>query len=74
MKTRNYLFGIIVSFALAGFLAFLGIVAVTADNLGWGVVALLSYAVMFGGPAAIVLVVTWVVYLCLLYTSDAADE
>lgn len=63
MKTRNYLFGILVSFALAGFLAFLGIVAVTADNLGWGVVALLSYAVMFGGPAAIVLVVIWVVYV-----------
>lgn len=63
MKTKNYLFGIIVSFVLAGLLAFLGLVAVTADNLGWGMVALLSYAVMFGGPLAIVLLLTWIAYL-----------
>lgn len=63
MKTKSYLFGIIVSFALAGFLAFLGLVAVTTDNLGWGMLALLSYAVMFGGPVAIVLVLTWIAYL-----------
>lgn len=63
MKTKTYLFGIIVSFVLAGFLAFLGLVAVTADNLGWGLVALLSYAVMVGGPLAVVLVLTWIAYL-----------
>ncbi|WMD22108.1 hypothetical protein RAS12_06960 [Achromobacter seleniivolatilans] len=63
MKTRHYLFGIVVSFLLAGVLAFLGIVAVTTNNLGWGAAALLIYALMFGGPLAIVLVVTWIAYL-----------
>ncbi len=63
MKIKGYLFGIIVSFALAAFLAFLGVVFVTADNLGWGAVALLSYAVMIGGPLACVLLLTWIAYL-----------
>lgn len=63
MKIRNYLFGIIVSFLLAGLLAFLGVVAVSSSNLGWGAAALLAYAVLFGGPLAIVLVLTWIVYL-----------
>ncbi|MFY3334889.1 hypothetical protein ACOTEH_31855, partial [Achromobacter xylosoxidans] len=63
MKTKNYLFGIIVSLVLATLLAFLGLVAVSSDNLGWGMAALLSYGVLFGGPLAIVLVLTWIVYL-----------
>jgi 1,4-dihydroxy-2-naphthoate octaprenyltransferase len=63
LKIRNYLFGIIVSFLLAGLLAFLGVVAVSSSNLGWGAAALLAYAVLFGGPLAIVLVLTWIVYL-----------
>lgn len=63
MKTRQYLFGIFVSFALAILLAGLGLVAVFSDNLGWGMVALLSYAVLFGGPLAIVLALTWIAYL-----------
>lgn len=63
MKTTHYLFGIIVSFVLASLLAGLGLIAVFADNLGWGVVALLSYAVLFGGPLAIVLALTWIAYL-----------
>ncbi|ALX84184.1 hypothetical protein APT56_13880 [Achromobacter denitrificans] len=63
MKTTNYLFGIIVSFALATLLASLGLLAVFSDNLGWGMAALLSYGVLYGGPLAIVLALTWVVYL-----------
>ena len=63
MKTKNYLFGIIVSFALAGLVAALGLVAVFSDNLGWGIVALLSYGILYGGPLAILLALTWVAYL-----------
>ncbi|CAB3889203.1 hypothetical protein LMG26846_03910 [Achromobacter insuavis] len=63
MKTKNYLFGIIVSFVLAGLLAALGLIAVFSDNFGWGMVALLSYGVLYGGPLAIVLALTWIVYL-----------
>ncbi|MDT4816210.1 hypothetical protein FQZ97_492540 [compost metagenome] len=63
MKTGNYLFGIIVSFALAGLVAALSVYAVTSPYLGWGAVALLSYGLLFGGPLAIVLLLTWVVYM-----------
>lgn len=63
MKITNYLFGIIVSFALATLLASLGLLAVFSDNLGWGMAALLSYGILYGGPLAIVLALTWVAYL-----------
>lgn len=60
---RNYLFGIVVSFVLAGLLAFLGGVAVFTPNLGWGAAALLAYAVLFGGPLAAALLLIWAWYL-----------
>lgn len=60
---RPYLFGIIVSFALAGWLAALGIIAVSDPTLGWGIVALITAAIWVGGPLAILLVVTWIAYL-----------
>ncbi|MGH8464574.1 MAG: hypothetical protein ACRER5_10540 [Pseudomonas sp.] len=60
---RHYLFGIILSIALAAWLAALGIIAVTSPNLGWGIVALITAAIWVGGPLAIVLVVTWCAYL-----------
>lgn len=60
---RRYLFGIILSIALAGWLATLGIIAVTSPNLGWGIVALITAAIWVGGPVAILLVITWFVYL-----------
>lgn len=63
MKTTNYLFGIIVSFVLATLLASLGLVAVFSDNLGWGIAALLSYGILYGGPLAVVLTLTWIAYL-----------
>lgn len=62
-KTRDYWFGIAISFLLAGLLAFLGVAAVTSKGLGWGAAALVAYAVMYGGPLAILLAVTWIVYL-----------
>lgn len=61
-KTRNYWFGIAISFLLAGLLAYLGILLLTSSNLGWGAAALVAYAVMYGGPLAILLVLTWIVY------------
>ncbi len=60
---RGYWFGIAVSLLLAGLVAFLGVVAVSSDNLGWGMAALLSYGVLFGGPLALVLALTWIVYM-----------
>ncbi|MGY6270969.1 hypothetical protein ACXIUT_14855 [Achromobacter denitrificans] len=62
-KIRRYWFGIAVSFLLAGLLAFLGGMAVTSDNLGWGAAALLGYGVLFGGPLAAVLALAWIVYM-----------
>ena len=38
---RHYRFGIIISIALAGWLAALGLIAVASPNLGWGIVALI---------------------------------
>lgn len=63
MKTGNYLFGIIVSFVLAGLVAALGVYAVSSGSLGWGAAALLSYGLLFGGPLAVVLLLTWIVYM-----------
>ncbi|WYX29383.1 hypothetical protein WJ976_29010 [Achromobacter denitrificans] len=62
-KTRDYWFGIAISFLLAGLLAFLGGWAVITPDMGWGAAALLAYGVMFGGPLAIVLALTWLVYM-----------
>ena len=59
----TYLFGIVVSFLLAGLLAFLGLVFVSADDLGWGAAALLTYALLIGGPLAVTLGLTWLVYV-----------
>lgn len=60
---RHYLFGIILSIALAGWLAALGIIAVTTPNLGWGIVALITGAIWVGGPLAILLAITWIAYM-----------
>ncbi|APX76193.1 Uncharacterised protein [Achromobacter insolitus] len=62
-KFRDYWFGIAVSLLLASLLAFLGIVFVSADNLGWGAQALLSYGVILGGPLAVLLALCWIVYM-----------
>jgi len=62
-KTRDYWFGIAISCLLAGLLAFLGGWAVITPDMGWGAAALLAYGVMFGGPLAIVLALTWLVYM-----------
>lgn len=60
---RHYRFGIIISIALAGWLAALGLIAVASPNLGWGIVALITAAIWVGGPLAIVLVVAWFAYM-----------
>ena len=60
---RHYLFGIILSVALAGWLAALGIIAVATPNLGWGIVALLTGAIWVGVPLAILLAITWIAYM-----------
>ncbi|MFK3781574.1 hypothetical protein [Agrobacterium sp. NPDC089420] len=60
---KRYIFGIIVSFVLATWIAFLAIVAVITPNLGWGAVALLTGAIVIGGPLAILLLVTWGAYM-----------
>lgn len=62
-KIRDYWFGIAVSLLLAGLIAFLGVVLVSSDNLGWGAQALLGYGVLFGGPLAVVLALCWIVYM-----------
>ncbi|WP_332610032.1 hypothetical protein [Achromobacter sp. ESBL13] len=49
---RDYLFGLIISIALAGWLAFLGLTAALTPDLGWGIVALLTAAIWVGGPLA----------------------
>lgn len=60
---RRYLFGIILSIALAGWLAVLGIIAVTSPTMGWGIVGLLTGAIWVGGPLAILLLIAWCVYM-----------
>lgn len=60
---RHYLFGIIVSIALAAWLAALGIIAVSSPTLGWGIVALITAAIWVGGPLAVVLAITWFAYM-----------
>ncbi len=59
----SYLPGFIISLLLAGWLAFLGLVAVTADNLGWGAMALLLGAIYIGGPLALLLLIFWIVHM-----------
>lgn len=60
---RQYIFGIILSIALASWLAALGIIAVTSPTLGWGVMGLIVAAIWVGGPLAALLIITWIVYL-----------
>lgn len=60
---RHYLFGLIISIALAGWLAFLGLTAALTPNVGWGIVALLTAAIWVGVPLAILLVLVWLYYL-----------
>lgn len=60
---RPYIFGIVLSFALAGLLAGLRIVSVTNPDLGWGVVVWIAAALWVGAPLVILLVITWIVYL-----------
>ena len=60
---RDYLFGLIISIALAGWLAFLGLTAALTPDLGWGIVALLTAAIWVGGPLAILLIIVWLYYL-----------
>jgi len=60
---RHYLFGLIISIALAGWLAFLGLTAALTPNLGWGIVALLTAAIWVGVPLAVLLVIVWLYYL-----------
>lgn len=62
-RYRPYLFGLIRSFALAGWLAALGIIAVSDPTLGWGIIALITAAIWVGGPLAILLIITWIAYL-----------
>lgn len=60
---RDYLFGLIISIALAWWLAFLGLTAALTPDLGWGIVALLTAAIWVGGPLAILLIIVWFYYL-----------
>lgn len=60
---RHYLFGIIVSAVLAGWIAVLSLTAVTHPALGWGIVALLNAAILVGGPLAILLLIVWIAYM-----------
>lgn len=63
MNKKTYRFGILVSLILAAWLGALSLFAISSDNLGWGAAALLSYAILFGGPLAILLTVTWIAYM-----------
>lgn len=60
---RHYLFGLIISIALAGWLALLGLTAALTPDLGWGIVAILTAAIWVGVPLAILLVIVWLYYL-----------
>lgn len=60
---RHYLFGIILSIALACWLAALGIIAVANPTLGWGIMGLVVAAIWVGGPLAALLIITWIAYL-----------
>ncbi|WP_110949667.1 hypothetical protein [Pseudomonas bohemica] len=59
----SYLPGIIISLLLAGWLAFLGLIAVASDDLGWGAMGLGIGAIGIGGPLALLLLIFWIVYM-----------
>ena len=59
---RHYLFGIVLSIVLAGWIATLGVTA-TNPTLGMGIMMLLYAAIIVGGPLAVLLLIVWVAYM-----------
>lgn len=60
---RSYIFGIILSIVLAGWIAIISMSAITDPSLGWGILLLINVASLFGGPLAGLLLIVWLIYM-----------
>ncbi|WP_088562263.1 hypothetical protein [Arboricoccus pini] len=59
----SYAAGIVVSFLLAAWLALLGMIAVTQNDLGYGAIGLILGVLYVGVPLALILLALWIAYL-----------